>query len=206
MNPIQVALLKEFQNEHHSWTGVPLSVDGDLGPRTQWALAIDDLPLFRRRIADGLLFCTGVKETTGANRDPWIDHIVLEAGGKLGDPWCAALVHYILTTAGVDCLKTVSSVACQRQFPITHDPQPMDLAGWENGDGTGHVFFVAGFVEKRYGGTEVVTFEGNSHDRFRMCVRAKAGLTFRAVQAPTYQAIIPRDQGVVVTRAVQGTR
>lgn len=199
-------LLADFQSEHKAWEGKQLVADGDLGPRTAYALAIADLPLFRRRIYDQLMLCHGHGETNGPNRSTWIDERVKRAGGSPGDPWCAALVYCVLQDAGVDCLRTVSSVACLRQFPQVTDPEPMDLGGWENGDGTGHVFFVGGYWHPHVNVEGVVTFEGNHDNRFMLCRRSYQGLQFRRVVAPSYAANILDDTIPVVTRTVQGTR
>lgn len=202
-------LLMDFQFDHKDWYGKALDVDGTLGPRTAYALAIADLPLFRRRVYDQLMLCHGHSEPNHDNRSPWIDERVRRAGGTPGDPWCAANVFCVLQDAGVDCLRTVSSVACLHQFELITDPKditPMDLGGWENGDGTGHVFFVGGFWWPDLYEQGVVTYEGNSHDEFRMCRRTMQGLQFRKVVASSYAANVTDASIPIVTRTVQGTR
>lgn len=202
----QKQLMMEFQKQTKDWSGKSLQVDGNLGNKTRYALAIADLPFFRRRIYDQLLLCHGHSETNGDNRSPWIDERVRRAGGAPGDPWCAANVYCVLQDAGVDCLRTVSSVACLHQFPLIDDPHPMDLGGWENGDGTGHVFFVGGYWWPEINVQGVTTFEGNHDNRFMLCNRRIDGLQFRRVVAPGYAANIVDASIPEVTRKVQGTR
>src|SRR6201989_1484050 len=122
--------LKKWQAQHRDWNGKLLDADGNIGLRTKWALAIDDLCAARRRVWDALQECFNQKETDGPNRSKWIDARVLRAGGKLGDPWCAANVFCVLEDAGLAPLRTVSAVACLRQFPETTEPQPFAIAGW----------------------------------------------------------------------------
>lgn len=199
--------LKEWQSEHRYWNGRFLNPDGSIGPRTRWALAIDDLPAARRRIWNALLSCFGQSEPNGDNRSDWIDQRVLRAGGKLGDPWCAANVFCVLQDAGLAPLRTVSAVACLKQFPETSEPQPFDLGGWENPDGTGHVFFVAGeaIVDFAPG---VGTYEGNHNNEFQFCLRPKEGLQFRSIDPliPIYGAMLPSDAAPVARRSVSTTR
>lgn len=200
--------LKQFQRENCDWNGHTLKDDGAIGPKTRWALAMADLPLFRRQIWSQLQGCFGQRETNGPNRSPWIDRLVLRAGGKLGDPWCAAFVYCMLQDVGVYCKRTVSSVECLRHFPPVEsceDPFPLllDLCGWENGDGTGHVFFYAGRVA---GSTLIGTWEGNHNDAFQFCLRDSKGLQFRRVLAISYDPILPQDAAPVSLRTVKGTR
>lgn len=196
-----------WQSQHRDWNGKKLRYGGDTGPRTKWALAIDDLPRARRFIWDAMQICFGQRETDGANRSQWIDACVLAAGGKLGDPWCAALVHFVLTKAGLSPLRTVSAVACLNQFPLTDNPQPFDLGGWENGDGTGHVFFYAGEAMTD-SAPSVGTYEGNHDNQFEFCLREKYGLQFRSIDPliQIYGAILPGDAAPVARRNVVSTR
>lgn len=203
MNNNQLAF---WQSRHRDWNGKKLTLDG-IGPRTKWALAIDDLPRVRRSIWDALQCCFGQMETDGPNRSKWIDERVLRAGGKVGDPWCAANVFCVLEDAGLSPLRTVSSIACLNQFPETDNPQPFDLGGWDNGDGTGHVFFIAGetVVDLKPG---VGTYEGNHDNQFEFCLRAKDGLQFRSIDSliGVYGAVLPSDAARVARRNVVSTR
>lgn len=199
-------LVMQFQAQGEDWNGKPLTVDGVRGPKTEWALAIADLPLYRRRINDALLLCHGHVEPKGDNRSPWIDERVRRAGGTPGDPWCAANVFCVLEDAGVECRRTMSAVKCLEQFPLidADDVLPMDLFGWENPDGTGHVGFVAGYWHPELNVRGYATFEGNSNNMFRLCLRRVDGLQFRRVVDESFAANVP--DGVVVVRQVAGTR
>lgn len=203
---MNIKQLIEFQAEHKAWDGKQLRDDGALGPRTEYALSVADMPLFRRNIYDQLMHCHGQREPNGDNRSSWIDARVRRAGGTPGEPWCAANVYCVLQDAGVDCLRTMSSVACLHQFPLVSDPEPMDLGGWENGDGTGHVFFVGGYWYPEVNVQGVVTFEANHDNKFMLCRRTMEGLQFRRVVAPSYAANILDASIPIVTRTVQSTR
>jgi hypothetical protein len=191
------------------WNGALLSADGNLGPRTEWALAMADLPRLRRdvaRVATGEL---GEKEVT-ENDSPRIRVYKAPIGGKPGEAWCAYGASYVLRTARVPgAIYTGSARTALHQFPATLNPQPWDLAGWVNPDGTGHVFFVAGFAPNPEGGLlplDVVGLEFNSGNSVRLTRRPQAGLIF--AQLPTIEwaplildTAIPR-----IKRETAGTR
>jgi hypothetical protein len=192
-----------FQTTGRDWNGKPLGADKDLGERTKWALAIADLPRFRRRIVEIACARVCVREVPdGSNSGPEIDAWLTDAGAHPGLPWCAAFVHTILLQAWLTPVKTASAAQCLRQFEPVMQPLPGDLFGWVNTDGTGHVGFVVGFTAEG-----VATCEGNSNDGVRVCSRPIQGLEFRRVTSPAWHAELCHVRGApVVRRQTEGTR
>lgn len=202
MTPAQVKAFQGSEPRQRDWNGALLLDDGDLGWRTKWAMAIDDLPRYRRAIVRLACYYRGsVEEPFGSNRSPVIDQWVRDAGGTPGDPWCAAFVYYLLTQAGVPCRRTVSARQCLEQFEkiAANDVQPGDIAGWVNDDGTGHVFPLIGLTFEGVAG-----MEGNSDNRVRLTSRVIEGLQFRRVPGEQFPSFV-KDAPLII-RATAGTR
>jgi hypothetical protein len=206
MTRAQIKLWQEGEPRQRDWNGALLLNDGDLGSRTKWAMAIDDLPRYRRIIVRTACFYRGTAESPlGSNRGPLIDDWIRNAGGTPGDaypdPWCAAFVYMLLTQAGVSCKRTMSAKQCLEQFELVaaNDVQPGDLAGWVNDDDTGHVFPVVGFTPEGVAG-----MEGNSDNRVRLTSRLTKDLQFRRVPSEQYSAIV--KDAPLILRATAGTR
>lgn len=198
MTPNQIGA---FQASAADWAGKPLAVDQALGPRTRWALAIADLPAYRRRIVQLACARVGLAETA-PNTGPEIDIWLRNVGAEPGDPWCAAFVHAVLAQAWVDCRATASAKTCLEQFALIQSPAVGDLFGWVNADGTGHVGFVIGFTAQG-----IATVEGNSANAVRVCSRPITGLQFRRVGAGAAAVELAPVQGApVVARQTEGTR
>lgn len=201
MTPAQV--LEFQQTKPRDWNGALLGLDGDLGNRTKWALAIEDLPRYRRRIVRAAVLWRGVvEEPLGSNRNPLIDEWVLDAGGKLGDSYCAAYVRAVLKAAGVPCIRTVSAKRCLEQFEQidVSEAQPGDLAGWVEPDDHGHVYPLIGFTKEGVAG-----MEGNHGNRVALTSRVAQGLQFRRVPPPDIFAATVFD-APLVTRSIVDTR
>lgn len=192
------AQIMEFQRNNLDWSGKPLDVDGSIGPRTEWAMAIVDFPAFRRNILQHACFYIGVQETS-TNRGKLIDEWLLAVGAGVGLPWCAAFASAILRAAGVDFQGSASAAGLLGQFKETAYPYPGDLFGWINSDISGHVGFVLGYTKEG-----IATVEGNSANCVRICSRPYAGLEFRTVPFQTYRAQV--SDAIVVQRQTDGTR
>ncbi len=193
-----------FQASGKDWAGKPLTVDRALGPRTAWALAIADLPRYRRAIVERACARAGIAESpVGSNRGPEIDVWLANVGASPGDPWCAAFVYAVLAQTGVEAKAVASARLCLAQYPECVHPLPGDVFGWVNAGGTGHVGFVIGFTAEG-----VATVEGNSANGVRVCSRPIAGLSFRRVPNPCAAEIelAPVTGAPVVQRAKEGTR
>lgn len=181
-----VQAIRRFQADASDWTGRPLTVDGQLGPRTRWALAIADLPRYRRDIVRTATLEHGVvEEPLGSNRGAAVDAYLKPAGVGVGQPWCAAFVSWVLRESG--CLGelryTASAATMLHQLrPCVGVPLPGDVFGWINPDGTGHVGFVIGSDGTPAGG--IVTCEGNSRHGVRVNIRPREGLRLCTVEPP----------------------
>ena len=163
--------LPAFQRLRVGPDGVKLDPDGDLGPKTRWALGLDALPQWRQDVVIGALKWVGLTET-GTNRGPEIDQWLAACGVQSGNPWCAAFVSAILRGAGIGCAE--ASVARLRaKFVRTDSPVPGDVMCFVRDDGTGHCGIVTGVSADR-----VSTCEGNSQDGVRVGWRIRAGLDF----------------------------
>jgi uncharacterized protein (TIGR02594 family) len=182
--------LREFQSTHTDWTGRPLVVDGQTGPRTRWAMAIADLPRWRRRVVQVACSQVGVRESPlGSNRGVEVD-AYLRPSGLSAVPWCAAFVSWCLREAGLDVPKYhVSAASLLRSLrPAVSPALPGDVFGWVNPDGTGHVGFVVGVGDAL---DVVATCEGNSMHSVRNCWRPRMGLQFGCVEPPdSYRPIV----------------
>jgi uncharacterized protein (TIGR02594 family) len=197
--------LREFQSTHTDWHGRPLVVDGQLGPKTRWALAIADLPRWRRRIVQVVCSQVGVVEAPiGSNRGTEVD-AYLRPSGLSAVPWCAAFVSWCLKEAGYALpVYHVSAAKLLRYAlrPVVSPAQPGDVFGWVNPDGTGHVGFVIGAGDAL---DMVATCEGNSANRVRVCWRPRMGLQFGCVEPPdSYRPIVLG--ATLVERDYAGTR
>lgn len=198
----------DFLTPPQAWDGALLTPDGDLGPRTEWALALADLPRIRRDVARVAIGELGEKESA-PNDSPRIRVYKEPLNGKPGEAWCAYGVSYVLRVAGVPgAIYAASHRTCLHQFPLTTDPQPWDLFGWTNPDGTGHVGFVAGFNPPPVplAGLEIVTLEFNSGNCVRMCQRPRDGLLFSRLPTPAWRSMILDKTIPRVLRGKDGTR
>ncbi|HEX6245808.1 MAG TPA: CHAP domain-containing protein, partial [Polyangiales bacterium] len=169
--------LRDFQADHCDWNGRPLVVDGKLGARTRWAMAIADLPRWRRAIVQVACSQVGVVESPlGSNRGVEVD-AYLRPSGLSAVPWCAAFVSWVLREAGVEQPGgyQVSAAQLLRSLRPAVRPLPGDVFGWVNSDGTGHCGFTIGVGDAL---DVVATVEGNSRHSVRVCSRPRVGLQF----------------------------
>lgn len=101
----------------------------------------------------------GKRETAGKNRAPWIDAIVREFHGSLGDPYCAYGVSHAFKASGADPTFPYGggSQAIKRAFEaagkLSRNVQDLlrwqgALFGWTNVDDPSHGHI--GLVEKRF--------------------------------------------------------
>lgn len=201
--------LIEFQRDAEfcrpsDWQGKSLLPDGNAGLHTRYALAIADLPYVKReihRVAAAEL--GGGAHETSENDGPRI-RVYQALTGAPRQPWCASFVSWVLHNAGYPALHTASAKACLEQFDeLTEHPALLDLFGWRNRDGTGHVGFVWGFDADS---TDVITLEGNSADRLRLCQRPRDGLEFRRLPCPPEFANVIDATIPIVVRSTDGTR
>lgn len=175
MTPVDIA---GFQRLNLGPDGKKLLPDGILGPKTQWALALDGFPGWRKAIVVGALQFVGIQETGGENRGPEIDVWLGACGVQQGNPWCAAFVSAMLRLAGISM-----SCALVRDLPRhlerTETPLPGDVSYWVRPDGTGHCGIVTGI--SRF---DVSVVEGNSGDGVRAGRRTIGPLAFLSSGKP----------------------
>lgn len=168
MTPVDLAA---FQRLRIGPDGQRLVADGQLGPKTQWALDLEQLPSWRQQIVLGALHWVGFHET-GENGGTEVTAWLGACGVQPGNPWCAAFVSAILRGAGIACAEaSVSHLA--RKFPESDPPLPGDVSYWIRDDETGHCGIVTGVQPDR-----VSTCEGNSADGVRTGIRPMHGLSF----------------------------
>lgn len=168
MNPVDLAA---FQRLRVGPDGKKLTPDGNLGPKTQWAFDLEQLPAWRQKVVLGALKWVGLTET-GTNTGPEIDGWLQACGAQQGNPWCAAFVSAVLRGAGIGCSEA-SVTRLARQFPDAEVPLPGDISYWVRDDGTGHCGIVTGVEPDR-----VSTCEGNSGNAVRTGTRPLSGLSF----------------------------
>lgn len=205
-------LIEDFQAISRGPDGRRLDVDGDIGSRTRWALAVADIPRRRRSVIREASRFVGQREIPGKpNRGPLPD-LVLAPLGLVGVPWCAAFVSYVLRSVGfgaADGFKyTARARECLAMFPQRLGlPVLGDIAGWVNPDGTGHVGIVIGLRLAANGHllTHVILIEGNSADSVRITARPIGDLQVRALPDELqWSSDVP--SAPVVARQTAGTR
>lgn len=176
-----------FQHLHIGPDGLQLEADGVLGPKTQWALDLDDLPLWRGDIVLAGLRRVGITEQ-GENRGPDIDAWNTAARAPLGSPWCASFASMCIRSGRIDC-REASVHRLAALFPEVDAPLPADLCILRRPSGTGHVDIVTGV------GAEVVSVVGgNVGNGVRAGLRRREGRTFHRVGGhgvPTAVASLP---------------
>lgn len=171
MNPID---LEAFQRLHRGPDGAKLKVDGDLGPKTQWAMDLAALPAWRSKIVLMGLSWVDLTEVT-PNSSPEIDQWLAACGVQPGNPWCAAFASLCLRAAGFEC-REASVHRLAAKYPETLCPLPGDLCILRRSDGTGHVDLVTGVSPER-----VSVVGGNVGNAVRAGLRAREGRTFHRV-------------------------
>lgn len=153
--------LREFQRAHVDVFDRPLSVDGTLGPLTQWALDLFSCSPRRRAVVARAQSALGVSEDPpGSNRGVRVDEWLQRCHVSTGLPWCAAFASWCLDTVAI-----AGAQALGAHFPAVDSPLPGDVMWFATGAGKGHCGVVVGL-----GSHEVMSIEGNCHDAVR-CVR-----------------------------------
>ncbi len=204
MPPAPNRALRDFQADARDWTGAPLKADGVLGPKTRWALAIADLPRWRRDVVRIATNYHGVaEEPLGSNRGLWVDRF-LAPSGLSGVAWCAAFVSFVLREAGLDVpggYHVGAGKLLGALWPQVGAPLPGDVFGWVNPDGTGHCGFVLGVADRL---ETLATIEGNSEHHVRCCWRPRAGLRIGTLRPDEHYPVVL--DAPLVERAFEGTR
>ncbi len=192
-----------FQRAHHDWEGKRLLDDGNVGPKTRWALAIAALDPRRQAIVARAGACVGIVELAGDNHGPEIDGWNQRAGAPLGSPWCASFASWCISVAGLLEVRQPSATVLGRMFPVTGSPRPGDLGWFRTGPWQGHIGpYIGGDAQF------AALIEGNSGNRVRVVMRRREQLSFaRTVNdfAPASDAPLPPSLPLVPTN-MEGTR
>jgi len=115
---VVLAVVKRFQAKHMGPNGLPLVIDGEVGPLTQFALSValgelpeppnNSMPLPQINTAPAgasiagwnalqvakAEMAAGAKEIGGDNRGPFCAKYLALTGLGEGNPWCAAFVSF----------------------------------------------------------------------------------------------------------------
>ena len=202
------AEILEFQKAKHNtdWWGKPLSLDGKIGPKTQWAMDITTLPEWRQSIIRlSLSECAkGIIETPpGSNRSKDIDKYIAWCGldphssaGESGYRWCAAAASYALSGGSSKPIREagVKNLA-ESLIDTTDNPLPGDIAYIIRSNGTGHVGILLGI-----NATHCMINEGNSNNRMEVVVRLRSGLKFASIGIA--QRVAGVGEGIPLTPTV----
>lgn len=162
MTPSEIG---EFQQTHFDWHNRPLKVDGDLGPKTEWALAISRLDPRRQEIVKRACSGIGVTERT-PNSGPQIDHWLKRCGAAPGQPWCAAFASWCVSVPGLPERKLAGAQALGKSLRGTTLVLPGDVMWFPTGDWEGHCGIVIGT-----GPGELAVVEGNQANAVRLVRR-----------------------------------
>lgn len=157
---LNTAQIEAFQASHFDWEWKPLTVDGNVGPRTQWALALQRIEPARQEIVQRACSSVGrVSEQDGTNRSPQIDFWNQRCGAPLGSPWCASFASWCFSVDAVGEVRESSAQELGRSLRSVTLILPGDLMWFETGRSTGHCGIVIGL-----GSGEVACVEGNHFD------------------------------------------
>jgi len=165
MTPNQVS---EFQRGRFDWEGKPLRVDGDLGPRTRWALAMSRLDSRRQAIVANACGFVGLTERA-TNRGPEIDTWLERCGAPLGSPWCAAFASWCISVPDLSSVREAGAQTLGRSLRSTTLILPGDVMWFPAGTWQGHCGIVVGT-----GPGEVACVEGNHGNRVALVRRRTA--------------------------------
>lgn len=162
--------LKDFQANHTDWNGKRLKDDGELGPKTEWALALSCLDPRRQDIVNRACSKVGLTELPG-NRGAEIDAWNKRSGQAEGSPWCAAFASWCISVPGLPEVREGGAQALGRMLRSTTLILPADVMWFATGPSTGHCGIVIGL-----GPGEVACVEGNHGDGVRLTRRATGGV------------------------------
>jgi hypothetical protein len=192
------AAVELFQLQHVDEKGLALKSDGEVGPKTWWALlnpsgdaqrsflpapSTQGLTPTRKSLLAALdaEHRKPVFETPdGSNRSRDIDAYFGETGIR-GKPWCCAFVSWALAqTLGKPPIKSTHYVGVQLMWVAAKElgweeqqPKPGDVFVQLKSAGTGHTGFVVGVSAD---GETIYTCEGNCGNRVKYGQRPRASI------------------------------
>ncbi len=187
-----------FQLQHIDQKGLALKSDGEVGPKTWWALlnpsgdaqrtflpapSVTGLTVARQKLL-AFLDAEHAKPVfevpDGSNRSPDIDRYFGDTGVR-GQPWCCAFVSFALkTTLGQLPIGGTYHLGVQRMWVAAQNlgfseanPKPGDVFIQIKSGGTGHTGFVVGVS---LDGQTIYTCEGNCGNRVKYGQRPKSSI------------------------------
>jgi hypothetical protein len=168
MTPDQVRAFQETPHRNH--LGKLLRVDGDLGPQTRWALAVEAMPPRRRKTTLRACSTVGLAENpVGSNDEPTgtIARWQKAANAPPRSPWCASGLSEWLELAR----RYASAQAIGKAFPEC-EPAAGVIGWYPTGLWEGHCWWVIGYDPLT---STVMDVEANCNNAVR-CVRRDARL------------------------------
>ncbi len=159
--------VRVFQARHKNHLGLPLRIDGDLGPQTRWAMDLETLVPERIAIVRAAQqHLDLIEDPPGSNSDPagLIQGWLKACGAKSGDAWCAAYASHCLSFGLGRRIREAGALKLGELFAPTANPIAGDLAGFATGGGFGHIFIIAGVAPIGTLPREVMGIEGNCNN------------------------------------------
>lgn len=196
MTPAEV---EKFQAAHHDWNGDSLEIDGVLGPKTEWSLAISRLDPRRQEIVWRACTSAGVAETT-PNSGEQIDRWLRRCGAAPGQPWCAAFASWCVSVPGLPERKLAGAQALGRSMRATTLILPGDVMWFPTGGWEGHCGIIIGA-----GPGELAVVEGNQQNAVRLVRRLTKDVNVATPFPVEAQPGMPPDLPLVPVQR-EGTR
>lgn len=188
--------VRTFQAEHFDWQGQKLVVDGDVGPRTAWSLAVSEQDIARRASIRRASSVVGLRESP-SNRGKLIDGWNQRCGVELGSPWCAAYVSWAISVLGAEDVCIAGAMRLGYRFPLVPFGVPAragDLFFFDTDGPLGEKGHIGELVSDEENG-EFAVNEGNSRNMVRVVRRLRSdGLLSRWWQNQTGPHVpLPRN-------------
>lgn len=192
--------VRAFQRSAFDHLGQALVVDGNLGPKTNWAMSLASLAPERIAIVLRAIGKLGLEEANGTNRHPEIDQWLGRCGTPLGLAWCAAFASWSVSASVHAAIAGAQNLG--RHFVATPDPYPGDVMWYPTGAATGHCGIVTGVTL-----AEVMCIEGNQRNAVRCTRRSRSSCRFSRVPLPLTGDAPGIPPGVQFhTNGLEGTR
>lgn len=170
---LSIREVKAFQAAHFDWTGTRLTVDGDPGPKTRWAMAIDGLDVPRRTSIRRACGEVGTAEQWG-NRGQKIDGWNSRCSVALGSPWCASSCSWFISVPPLE-VKIAGAIRLGMWFPLVEDGTPAragDLVFFDTDGSAGDKGHIGEAVSDEVDG-EIAVVEGNHQNRVAIVRRRR---------------------------------
>jgi hypothetical protein len=182
MTPDEV---RKFQRGRYDWEGKPLLVDGDLGDRTRWALAISRLDPRLQAIVGRACSTVGKAETPGIdNRGEWPDFVHRWCGFEPPEDhqeplpdraWCAEQASWCLSVEGLPERREAGARALALSLRPTALVLPGFVTWFPTGPWQAHVGIIVGL-----GVGEYAVVEGNQRNASRLVRRRSTDVEVRS--------------------------